>query len=99
MVLKQANVILSGSEVEILAAKLCPLGGQLAAHLVVRGDSGPVTVLIFPELDARSDKINTKEFKGMILPAEHGTIAVVGGKREDSAIMQEKVLNAFHWQD
>lgn len=99
MVLQQANISLDGSNIEVLAAKLCPLDGQLAAHLVVRGESGPVTVLILPEKRVRAKRIKSKDFNGRILSAEHGAIAVVGGKKEDPDYMQQVVYEAFHWQD
>jgi len=83
MVLKQANVNLVDENLEILSAKLCPLDGQLAAHLVVKGENGPVTVMILPENKTKAGSIKTKEFNGRIVPAEHGVIAVVGGKREN----------------
>ena len=100
MVLKQANIVIADDSLEILSAKLCPLDGQLAAHLVVRGESGqPVTVMIMPEHDTRGGKIKTNRFNGRILPAEHGAIAVVGGKKENLEHLESTVLNAFHWQD
>lgn len=100
MVLKHANVVLSGSDVEVLSAQLCPVSGQLAAHLVVRGTSGDmVTILIFPDVDTPAGKIKSKEFNGRILSAEHGAIAVVGGKRENLDHMEQVALEAFHWLD
>lgn len=98
MVLNQTNINLADTDLEILSAKLCPLGKQLAAHLVVRGESGPITVLIFPDKKVRSGKIDTQEFSGRILPAKHGTIAVVGGKKETSDHMEKLVLESFQWQ-
>ena len=100
MVLKQANVTFSGKQVEVLFAKLCPLDEQLAAHLIVRGESGnPISVFILPGDEYESREINTKEFNGRILPAEHGTIAVVGGKKENLDTLEKAVLNTFQWRD
>jgi len=100
MVLKQANIVIADDSLEILSAKLCPLDGQLAAHIVVKGESGqPVTVMVMPENDTRGGKIRTNEFNGRIVPAEHGAIAVVGGKKENLKNLESAVLNAFHWQD
>ncbi|MBT8141353.1 MAG: DUF3379 family protein [Gammaproteobacteria bacterium] len=100
MVLKQANIMLNDQSIEILSASLCPFAGQLAAHIVVKGESGrPVTILIMPEMRTRAAKIKSKEFNGRILPAEHGAIAVIGGKKENPDYMDRVLLEAFHWQD
>ena len=100
MVLKQANIVIADDSLEILSAKLCLFEEQLSAHLTVRTESGaPITVIIMPENNSRGGKINTKEFKGRILAAEHGAIAVVGGKKENLEHLESAVLNAFHWQD
>lgn len=99
MVLKQANITMSGDRVNILSAALCPLAGQLAAHLVVEGESGPVTILILPGKETKAGKIKSKEFNGRILSAKHGTIAVVGGKKENSEHMENIISETFHWQN
>lgn len=99
MVLKQANITLSGDRVNVLSAALCPMAGQLAAHLVVEGESGPVTILILPGKETKTGKIKSKEFNGRILSAEHGTIAVVGGKKENSEHMEKIIRDSFHWQN
>ncbi len=100
MVLKQANILIADDSLEILSAQLCPLDGQLAAHLIVRSETGqPVTVLILPENKTRGGKIKTNRFNGRILSAEHGVIAVVGGKKENLDHLESAVLSAFHWQD
>jgi len=99
MVLQQTNVSLTDSNLEILSAKLCPLDGQLTAHLIVKGETGPVTLFILPAKSARAGSIETTEFNGRILSAEHGMIAVVGGKKENLEGMQSRLLSAFHWQD
>ncbi len=99
MVLKRVNFSNIGNQVEILSARLCPLEKQLAAHLVVRGNSGePVMVLIFPEDKHKSRIIETNEFSGRILPAGHGTIAMIGGKKENLDTLEKAVLNAFQWR-
>ena len=100
MVLERANIVIADDSLEILSASLCLFEEQLSAHLMVRSESGhPVTVIIMPENNSRGGKINTKEFHGKILPAEHGTIAVVGGKKENLEYLESAVLNTFHWQD
>ena len=99
MVLRQANITMSGDRVNVLSAALCPMAGQLAAHLVVEGESGPVTILILPGKETKTGKIKSKEFNGRILSAKHGTIAVVGGKKENSEHMEKLIVDTFHWQN
>jgi len=100
MVLKQANVSMNDSNIHVLAAKLCPLNGQLAAHLVIEGESGqPVTLMILPskDIDTKSGSIDSNEFNGRIITAEHGAIAVIGGKRENVKHLGDQVSDAIQW--
>jgi len=99
MVLRQANVKMDSSNIKVLAAKLCPFDGQLAAHLVVQGETGPVTLMIVPGKDAASKPglIESNEFNGRILTAEHGALAVVGGKRENVEQLGGQISDALQW--
>ena len=97
MVLKQANVTMKSDNIEVLAAKLCPFEGQLAAHLVVKGETGPVTLMILAGNDSKPGSIESNEFNGRILTAEHGTMAVVGGKRENVEQLSAQVSDAIQW--
>lgn len=95
----------SGSEIqgdlggEVRYAGLCRLRGQLVAHLVVQGESGPVTVLLLPtEAMSSPVEIDERGLKGAILPLEGGSIAVVGTDDErELETVQERVRGAVRW--
>jgi hypothetical protein len=47
-------------------------------HLVVQEDSGPITVLLLPsETVAQEVRFSDRGYSGVILPAAHGSIAVL----------------------
>lgn len=52
---------------------------QKGVHLVIQGKNGPVTVLIMPaEKVTTRHSISDQRFHGVIVPAQRGSIAVIG---------------------
>jgi len=98
MVLKQTNMSFAEGEVEVLAAKLCPVDGKLAAHLVVKGETGnPVTLFVMPGNNVEAKEFKTSEFNGRVLSADNGTIAMLGGKQESLDKLEVAVASSFQW--
>lgn len=65
---------------------------EKGAHLVLQGNKGPVTVLFMPgETVATRTPIQDKRFHGVIFPAQHGSIAVVGEKGELIEAVEQKI--------
>lgn len=98
-VLKQAGVHLVGDPGEVSYAGLCYFRGRLVPHMVVRGDSGPVTVLVLPdEKVERPVAITEQGFSGTILPVRGGSIAVVGGRDENLDAVERRIVSAMEWE-
>ena len=77
--LKQIGVHLDESLGSVAIATPCIIGNRRGAHLVVRGDDGPVSVLIMPEAELQQEiEFKTTNISGVIAPCPRGSIAVVG---------------------
>ena len=75
-------------------AGVCPIGARNGAHLIIEGQRGPVTVLILPAtVVAQRRSIDVTDLHGMILPAENGSIAIVGTPGEDLEPVARRILS------
>ena len=80
-------------------ANYCGLGGaQHGAHLVARGEHGPVSI-IFVDNTPVSTRVNLKDerFQGRIIPLSQGNIAVIGEKNESLDYYEQLMVSHLHW--
>ncbi len=77
---------------------LCPFGKGVAAHLVVRTERGPVTVLLVPG-ERISDPIRVAGVagEGLVLPTAAGSLALVGPDWETVERLAVQVREAIAW--
>lgn len=65
---------------------------EQGAHLVLQGEQGPVTVLLMPaEIVASRIHVQDERFYGVIFPAEHGSVAVIGEKGELIEAVEQRI--------
>ncbi len=86
------GMTLDGDIGQVTFAGLCEIGPILGAHLVVAGEHGPITVIVLP--DKRVQKVGEFEsgrYRGMLLPARRGSIAVVAEYPQPVAPMAQRV--------
>jgi Protein of unknown function (DUF3379) len=84
---------------DVSYAGLCNFRGKLVAHLVVRGENGPVTILLLPdETVDEATAINEGGFHGTIVPAGDGSIAIIGAEQEPMDALRRQVVQAVQWQ-
>lgn len=78
-VLERGRVALKGDIGDVRYAGLCSFRGRPVPHLVVRGQSGPVTVMLLPDehVEERTP-FDEEGFKGVIVPTGRGSIAIIG---------------------
>lgn len=80
---------------QVTYARICPMAGRVAHHMVVRTASGPVTLFLMPE-DPQARKRAVTERDGMAaltLPTSKGSITIVAD-RLDQALEIERSLKA-----
>ena len=95
-VLARVGGRLDGNVGKITHAGLCPVRGELAAHLVVAGANGPVAVLVMPEAAlAQAQHVEDDWFQGEIVPLAHGSVAVIGEHGEALGELAARVQAAL----
>jgi len=76
----------------------CDIANTQGVHIVVQGEAGPITVMVLPEVNVRSQQvIRDKRFKGIIVPGKKGSIAIVGEKSESLQALKDELAVQFHW--
>ena len=82
----------------ITYAQPCTIRGKQAPHLVVQGETGPVTIILMPdETVAEATPIEGANVKGVILPVGDGSIAIIGNRDELLAPIQKNVVDSVTW--
>ena len=95
-VLARVGGRLDGEVGTITHAGLCPVRGELAAHLVVAGAHGPVAELVMPAAAvARAEHVADEWFQGEIVPLAHGSVAVIGEHGEDLGELAARLQGAL----
>jgi hypothetical protein len=98
-VLSHAQVKLKADMGQVSYATVCLFRGHHVPHFVVQTAQGPVTVLLLRDEKPikKSRSFSEGEFEGVIVPAPHGVLAVLG---QDAPVgkVAEQVLAAVEYQ-
>ncbi len=85
---------------DVTFAARCVFDGHVVPHLVVRTPEGPVTVLMLRHRTvAEPLRIDEQGYRGVVLPAPKGAIAVVGTGIADIDAVARTVMGAVDWGD
>jgi hypothetical protein len=83
---------------EVTFAARCEFDGHVVPHLVVRTPDGPVTVLMLRHRTiAEPIRIDREGYRGVVLPAPKGAIAIVGSGIADIDGVARTVFDAVDW--
>ncbi len=83
---------------DVTYATRCPFDGHVVPHLVVQTPGGPVTVLLLRHRDIRKPvRINERGYRGVVMPAPRGSIAIVGVDIADPDEVAKRVYEAVDW--
>lgn len=79
-------------------ARSCVINGKTVPHLVVQGESGPVTLLLLPD-EKIDGAVSLEEHgvNGVILPVGDGSIAIIGEREESLDEIEEQVIDSVTW--
>lgn len=82
----------------ITYAQTCPINGHDIPHLVIQGETGPITILLMPEeMISEAIKLSDEFSDGVILPVGNGSIAIIGGRGESLEKIEKSVINSVMW--
>jgi len=79
-------------------AMSCVINGRRIPHLVIRGEKGPITLLLMPdEMVTMPVPLTGENVNGVILPIGAGSIAIIGGRDEHLDEIRRIVVNSVEW--
>jgi hypothetical protein len=97
-ILAKAGVALDMDSDKVMYAHRCLFRGHVVPHLVVTTSRGPVTVLVLPNETVRQ-RTNFQDdgMTGVIMPAPHGSIAVLALGAESVDAAAREVQQSVRW--
>jgi hypothetical protein len=96
--LAQAGVAIDTSSGKVMYAHSCPFRGHVVPHLVVSTPKGRVTVMVLRyENVTRRMNFHEGGMTGVIMPAPHGSMAVLVQGNEDIDAIAQQVQQSVHW--
>jgi len=82
----------------ITYARSCVINGKTVPHLVMQGESGPITLLLMPgEAIDEAIPLSGDSVTGVILPVSNGSIAIIGEHNEDIGRIEKQVIDSVTW--
>ena len=77
-------------------AGACQIRKNKGAHMVVESQAGPLTVLFMPgENIVRRKLFNDARFKGVILPVENGSMAIIGDDEKEINQLEQQLKSTL----
>lgn len=76
----------------------CVIRGRNTPHLVIQGQTGPVTILLLPEEPiAEVITLDGENVHGLIVPSGDGSIAIIGSREEALEPIRDELLESLTW--
>jgi ATP-dependent protease HslVU (ClpYQ) peptidase subunit len=96
--LEPVGLDLAGDIGAVTYAGRCIVRGKLSGHIVVQGDTAPVTVfLIGEQLVADRATIRSNLYSGIVVRQGAGTIAIVSTPGESLEKVEARIRSAIRW--
>ena len=93
-----AGLDLAGDIGDVTFAGPCIVRGKISGHIVVQGETAPVTVFLIKEqLVANRATIHSDHYSGVVIPQGTGTIAIVSAPGESIEQVEAQVRSAVRW--
>lgn len=97
--LRGAGVELNVTSDTVLYAQSCWFRGHYVPHLVLQTARGPVTIIILRHEKVRArGSFQEAGMTGVIVPAEHGSIAVLARGRANPDVLAGEMQQDVRWQ-
>ena len=83
---------------QMIFARLCALGGSRSAHLVARGEHGPISIVFIRTAPvSRRVELRDDRFQGRIIPVNEGNMAVIGERNESLGQYEQMLRESLEW--
>ncbi len=75
----------------------CVIQGKRGAHIVFQGKNAPVTMIVFPELLDRSERvfISDDTFEGVLMNTKKGTLAILSEDKESLEHFEQQLTSSL----
>lgn len=88
----------TGADMKVTYADDCWIAKQIAVHMIMRGENGPVSVMMIPNTPVDSEfNIGDERFEGLVTPTAAGNLVVIGEKQEAIAEYRNLVSANLKW--
>lgn len=82
----------------MIFARLCGVGGSRSAHLVARGEHGPISIIFIRTAPvSRGVELRDERFQGRIIPVNDGNMAVIGERNEALGRYEQALRENIEW--
>lgn len=86
-------------KLEVTFAKDCWVAKGIAFHMVMKGETGAVTVMIIPSTQRDAEfNISDAKYNGLVTPTDGGYLVVVGNKQEPIAEYRNLLAGNLDWE-
>lgn len=86
-------------KLDVTFSQDCWIAKQKAMHLVLKGKTGPVNVIMIPSSVATSEfNIADERFRGIVTPTSRGTLVVIGNKQEPIEEYRKLMSTNLDWE-
>ena len=86
------------ASLDVDAVMDCWVAKENSLHMIVKGNVGPVTVMVVPNKPVgESFAIHDKRFEGLVSPTEGGNLIVMGEKEEEIVMYQDLFIANLNW--
>lgn len=100
-----AHLNAEDADLQVTFAKDCWVAKQMAFHMIMKGKTGPVTVMMIPGDGAATTGAAGKEFNfsdatysGVVTPTDGGYLVVIGNKREPLTAYRNLLTGRLEWE-
>jgi len=84
---------------DVRFSKDCWIAKQAAMHLIISGDTGPVSMMMLPSKMVQQETVFSDDrFTGTITPMGSGTLVVLGNRQEPVRKYTTMVQSNLHWE-
>jgi hypothetical protein len=99
-IISRSGIRLDAQLPDVTYANSCWFRGHFVPHLVVRTPQGPVTVLVLPSEPVGSpESFSEGDYRGVLVPAQQGSIAVIARSGGDVDDVASAALAAISYVD
>lgn len=89
-------------DLKVTFAKDCWVAKQMSFHMIMKGETGAVTVMMIPDKEGavgeREFNISDAMYSGVVTPTEGGYLVVVGNRREPLTAYRNLLSGKLEWE-